>query len=446
MKISSILGLNSRSALYTFRYNSKEGKRIARSKIQTARVLRKADIPLPKLFAKFKTPTDIFNFNWNDLPDAFALKPSKGLGGEGIIVVKKRSNTSTSTESVWLTTQKKRIGIEDLKLHTLDILEGAYSIGNAPDVAFVQEYVGRHKTFRKYAYRGTPDIRIIVFNKVPVMAMLRLPTKESGGRANLHQGAVGVGIDIATGITTKAVHYASLVQYKPGTVRKLNGIKIPFWDDILKIAVRCQEVSHLGYLGVDIVLHPEKGPMVLEINSQPGLQIQLANMAGLRRRLDRVDEMEVRDAEHGVKIAQALFGERFSSKVKPKEGNKTISVWEEIKIYTPRHVKEKILAKIDTGAWRTSIDKDLASKLGLLTPENILWTRKVRTAVGREERYVINITYMLAGKKIASSASVSTRKHLRTSIIIGRKDLVGFLVSPKVEGKKVEWVPDMWNR
>jgi len=37
------------------------------------------------------------------------------------------------------------------------------------------------------------------------MAMLRLPTKESGGKANLQQGAIGLGIDMASGVTTSAV-------------------------------------------------------------------------------------------------------------------------------------------------------------------------------------------------------------------------------------------------
>ena len=37
------------------------------------------------------------------------------------------------------------------------------------------------------------------------MAMLRLPTKASGGRANLHQGAIGAGVDLVTGVTHHAV-------------------------------------------------------------------------------------------------------------------------------------------------------------------------------------------------------------------------------------------------
>src|SRR4030067_3528112 len=187
----------------------------------------------------------------------------------------------------WITTQKNKIGVNEMKLHTMDILEGAYSLGNYPDVAFIQEFVGRHKAFRKYAYRGTPDIRIIVFNRVPVMAMLRLPTKESGGRANMYQGAVAVGIDMATGITTKAYLHGEFISHKPGTLRKLRGIKIPDWTRILEMAVEASMASGMGYLGVDIVLHPSKGPMVLALNAQPGLKIQLANMAGLKKPPER---------------------------------------------------------------------------------------------------------------------------------------------------------------
>jgi len=441
MKISSILGLNARTQLYAYKYNTKRGKRIADSKIQTSRVLIKAGIPYPAIIKIFRNPEEVLNFNWESLPEKFALKPSRGLGGEGIIVVKKKSADGKG----WFTTQKEKVKSGDLKLHTLDILEGAFSMGNEPDVAFIQEYVGRAEAFRKWAYRGTPDVRVIVFNKVPVMAMLRLPTKESGGRANLHQGAMGVGIDIATGITTRAIWHGEQIVFKPGTEKALRGIKIPDWDDVLTTAVQASIASGLGYAGIDIVIHPEKGPMVLEMNAQPGLQIQLANMEGLRRRLDRIDDLEVSDAEHGVRIAQTLFAGRFIDTKAIEEGVKKISVWEEIKVIGGGDKSKKVWAKVDTGAWRSSIDKDLADSLGLLSKENILWTRKIRTSIGREEREVINLDFVLAGRKINTLASISSRSHLRVPIIIGRRDLAGFLVSTNYSDKPTTWVPPMWN-
>ncbi|MEK7473082.1 MAG: sugar-transfer associated ATP-grasp domain-containing protein [Patescibacteria group bacterium] len=438
MKSSSILGLNARAVLFTGKYNSRAAKKIADSKLQTDRVLRHANVPHPTIFKKFKTANEVFDFKWSDLADAFALKPSRGLGGEGIIVVKKRIS-----DDVWLTTSKKRVTAEDLKLHTLDILEGAYSMGNEPDSAFIQEYVARHSAFRKYAFRGTPDVRVIVFNKIPIMAMLRLPTKESGGRANLHQGALGLGIDIATGITTKAIQNNKEINLKPGTSRKLRGIKIPFWNKILETAVTGQIASGLVYAGVDIVLHPEKGPQIIELNAQPGLSIQLANMEGLKRRLERVDGIQVIDAEHGVKIAKALFASKFVNRVKNVDGDvKTIKAIEEVRMVGANGKYEKVLAKIDTGAWSSTIDISLARKLGLLRKNKIIATRKKLSSLGEEERPVIIITFYLSGKKITTRATVSDRKQLRYLFLIGRIDLQGFLISPTIDKEnliKAKW-------
>lgn len=425
MKSTEILGLNARSSLFSYKYNPIAGRKLTASKIKTEKALKRAGVPTPKNFAKFKDLTSVGKFDWSSLPDSFALKPSKGLGGEGIIVVKKKSKDKTG----WITTSRKRVTIDDFKLHIQDIQEGAFSIGNVPDVAFIQEYIGRHKAFKKYAYRGTPDIRIIIFNKVPVMAMLRLPTKDSGGRANLHQGAIGVGVDIATGITTKAIYRGRQIKVKPGGKRKLHGIKIPKWNSILEIAVRASIAVELGYVGVDIVLHPEKGPMVLEINSQPGLSIQVANSEGLRKRLDRVEDLKVKDAEHGVKIAKALFAPTFADRVRAEEGVRTIGVFENIRIRNRHGKKILIPAKIDTGAWRTSMDRTLAKDLGL-GGENVLWKKTVSSSLGTEKRPVVPVIFWLKGKKIKTTAGIANRSNLKKPIIIGRQDLAGFIIDP----------------
>ncbi len=436
-KASEILGLNARTQLYSYKYNTRLARSKAASKLATKKALIAATILVPNLYATFKNPKKISDFNWQKLPDAFALKPNKGLGGEGIIIVKKRAadpaDPKKKLKDEWITTAKQKITSEDLKLHCMDILEGAYSISNVPDKAFIEEYVGRHKAFRRYAFRGTPDIRIIVFNKVPVMAMLRLPTKESGGRANLHQGAIAVGIDIATGITTKAYWHGQYIHRKPGTKRKLHGIKIPNWTKILETAVRCQEATKIGYLGADIILHPEKGPMVLELNYQPGLSIQLANAAGLKKRLEKVEDLKVRDVDHGVKIAKALFMSSFADRVKAEEGVKTISAIQEITIKGVGGKRKRVIAKIDTGAGRTSISRDLAREMGLTSLDNVLWTKKFKSSLGIEERPVINLVFWLTGRKINTPASVAKRMALKYPVIIGRKNLKGFLVDPVIQ-------------
>lgn len=448
MKTSHILGLNARTQLFSYPFNNAKGRSTAASKIKTKTLLMKAGIPVPKIYVKFGGPKKLLKFNWDKLPDAFALKPSKGLGGEGIIVVKKRAKPESKSKrkffifkrkindakNAWITTQKRKVTDEDLKLHVMDILEGAYSIGSVPDTAFIEEYVGRHKSLRKFSFRGTPDVRVIVYNQVPVMAMLRLPTKESGGRANLHQGAIGVGVDMATGVTTKAYWHGKYIKRKPGSKRKLHGIRIPQWETILETAIKAGNASGLGYYGADVVMHPEKGPMILELNYQPGLSIQLANGAGLRKRLDRVEDMKVLSPEHGVKIAQALFAADFSDRVKGKGGVKTIPAIDEITLkgIITKNQRKKVIAKVDTGAWRTSINQNLAAELGLTRKDNVLWTKSVKSTLGQQERPIVAMTYWLAGRKIKTSASVAKRTALKFPVIIGRKDLKGFLIDAHI--------------
>ena len=122
------------------------------------------------------------------------------------------------------------------------------------------------------------------------MAMVRLPTKQSGGRANLHQGAIGVGIQLANGITRRGVQGSRTISEHPDTKFSIDDLSIPHWDQMLEIACKSTEVYQLGYLGIDIVLDKNLGPMVLEVNVRPGLAIQLANKIGLRKRLQLIEK------------------------------------------------------------------------------------------------------------------------------------------------------------
>jgi hypothetical protein len=274
---------------------------------------------------------------------------------------------------------------------------------------------------------------VIVFNKVPVMVMLRIPTKESGGRANLHQGAVGAGVDVASGVTTDAIVYGKETVFMPGTRRKVRGIQIPEWDKVLELAIRCQEVTGLGYLGADIVLQPsikipgKTFPKVLELNAQPGLKIQLCNKAGLRRRLERVEGLEVDMPKKGIKIARELFGDRDLAHLGKKV--KKIGVFETVKVVDQLGERVKVKAKVDTGAFATSIDKKLAKKMGLLIPENVLFEGKYRNVSGEFRRPVIGMTFYLAGRRIQTRVNVADRTDMRRPMLVGRRDLRGFLIS-----------------
>jgi len=424
-KLKDILGINARSAEY-LRFNKNKNRRRADEKLKTKKFLRKAKIPHPRLLGKISTLRSAFKFDWTKLKEGFVVKPVAGFGGNGILVVKRRAKYAGE----WFLTSGEKVTVSDLRLHTSDIIEGRYSHNNLPDKVMIEERVKIHPKFRKLASGGTPDIRVLVFNKVPIMAMIRIPTAESRGKANLDQGAIGLGIDIATGITTFGVYgKTARIKYFPGTDRKVNGIQIPYWEKILKMAVETQIASGLEYLSVDMLIDQEKGPLVLELNDQPGLSIQLANMAGLRRRLERVEGLEVEDAEKGVKIAKALFASKFAKRVGFSVGEKqVVGIFEKIKVRVGKRKKIELQAKIDTGAKSTSIDKNLAKELGLLKRENILWKKKVKSSLGSHFRTYVQFIFWLKGKRIATYAGVTDRKDLRRRIIIGRRDLRDFLV------------------
>ncbi len=437
-KAGDILGINARSH-YFLTLNKKESRKLADSKLLTKRFLHRHKISHPRLLTLIGSVREIEAFDWLTLTDGFVIKPSEGLGGEGVLVVKKLGKKPGE----WLLMDGRKVGLVDLKLHTRDIVEGRFSRNNLPDRAIIEERVKIHPKFAKIAVRGTPDVRVIIFNKVPVMAMLRVPTAESKGKSNLHQGAIGLGLDIATGITTYGVHHDHLVRLFPTTDKKVNGITVPNWNQVLETAVKIQfKRPGLAYYGVDILIDKEKGPLVIEINDQPGLQIQLANMTGLKRRLERVQDLEIDSFEKGVKIAKALFASKFAHRVGAIAGEKQIvSIFERIRIKPHKGKRLEIPVKIDTGARSTSIDEDLAKDLGLLRPEHILWTKKYRSALGTEDRQVVEVDFKLKGKRVKTRASITHRHGLRRKMIIGRRDLKEFLVDPSLVHLRVKSKP-----
>lgn len=426
------MGMNSRNHLYQSRYNGRRAKRIADSKLLTKRILQKQHLAVPKLFKMFRTEQAAERFDFSKLPESFVVKPSQGMGGEGILVVDKK------TDEGWELSDGQKVNAGDIRLHILDILSGRYSMLDLPDRAFIEERVRVHPRFTAICVNGTPDIGVLVFNKIPVMAFLRLPTKESKGKANMFQGAVACGIDMATGVTTKGVKYTSEIKFFPDTRRKLSGVQIPRWDEVLELGVNAAEATGLGFCRVDIALQPNKTkkgklkstPMVLEVNAQPGLKIQLANDTGLRRRLERVEGLKVKTMKQGINIAKQLFSAREEDE-SLEGGSIKIGIFEEVEVESFLGEKQKLKAKIDTGAFRSSVDEELAKKLGLLDLENILWEKTYRSALGREERKVIGLTFYLKGKKIKTQASVSDRSKLKRPMIVGRRDLLGFSVRVK---------------
>ena len=259
------------------------------------------------------------------------------------------------------------------------------------------------------------------------MAMLRLPTNESRGRANLHIGGIGVGIDLGTGRTTTAIMRDKYISEYPGTRLPLADIELNNFREILHLAAKTARTLDLGYTGVDIAVDREEGPMVLEVNSRPGLSIQLANRATLRDRLRRLEELTVHTPEHAVDVALSLYAHHGAEKKR-----KRIGVKENVLIFDSEGNPHNYVAKIDTGAYRSSIDRELVEEYGLLK-NNIIQRKIIKSALGKEERHIIPLKFILGGEQISTEVTIAARGHLKHELLIGRRDLGPFLIDPQIK-------------
>lgn len=285
LKEKGVLGINSRNADHILKLNKRKFYPLADSKLSSKLLAQEADLPVPELYEVFSYVYELKTITERlKAYDSFVIKPEHGSGGDGVLVLKREEDGNLyDTDGV--------LADEDyLQFHVSNILFGLYSLGGQPDRALAEYRVNFSKVFEEISYKGVPDIRVIVMYGIPVMAMLRLPTKKSHGKANLHQGAIGVGIDLATGITRGGVSASRPIDVHPDTNNKISGIQIPFWRDILEIASKSNELFKLNYIGIDIVLDKDRGPMILEVNVRPGLAIQMANRIGLKHRLVKIKQ------------------------------------------------------------------------------------------------------------------------------------------------------------
>ena len=301
---AGLLGMNRRNADYILKQNPRKLYPLVDDKLKTKELLLANHIPSPDLYFTVDHNYELKKLDGLRLLKEFVIKPARGAEGRGILVITGHEN------GFWKKASGEKISLEDIKYHVTNIIAGLYSLGGLNDRVFIEYRVNSHEVFKSVTYQGVPDIRMILYRGVPVMSMLRLPTKESGGRANLHQGAVGAGVNMLEGVTLGGVHHDLLIDKHPDTGAPIAGIKIPFWNELLEIAARTYDVFKLGYMGVDFVIDQLLGPMILELNARPGLNIQLANRTGLLKRLISVDNLKERteslDWEKRVKITREI--------------------------------------------------------------------------------------------------------------------------------------------
>lgn len=307
LRQAGVLGLNERNADYISRLNPRRFYPRVDDKVLTKKLALDAGMAVPELYGVIRNQGEVRNFS--DIVaerDSFVVKPAQGSGGDGILVVTGRSQRRRDSFRL---ASGLLITADQIEHHLSNIVSGQYSLSGNPDNALIEYCVKFDPVFADVSYQGVPDIRVIVYCGYPVMAMVRLPTRASDGKANLHQGAVGAGVDMSLGTTLTGVLDTDVVDEHPDTGALISSLQIPQWDFILQSSARGYEVTGLGYLGVDMVIDSEQGPLILEMNARPGLNIQIANCTGMAGRIARIDELFDAEAppEERARIARREF-------------------------------------------------------------------------------------------------------------------------------------------
>lgn len=320
LRASGVMGLNERNLRLVNDLNPRRLMKLVNDKLETKILCTAAGIPTPGLCGTVQSSFDMRRLpQMLKHPTGVAIKPANGSQGNGILVI------AEPMKDAWKLANGRRVVFEDLKFHVSNIISGMYSLGGLPDKAMIEERVIFSKVFDHITFKGVPDIRIIVLKGIPMFAMLRLATAESDGKANLHKGGVGVGLDLVTGVTALGMQHGKYVEFHPDTANTLQYVEIPHWDEMLLMAARAYDVTQLGYLGVDIVLDQERGPLLLEMNARPGIAIQVANRSGLRFHVDALmkEKTAGMTPEQRVVVAKRVFRELIPEPQRPIQADAT---------------------------------------------------------------------------------------------------------------------------
>lgn len=386
-----ILGMNARNLRYIRTKNSSDAISLADSKLKTKNFLSTRWIPFAETYATLWSKQELNNFSFESIKsDYFIIKPNKWSQWKWILIVKKNKNVYEIWDEEWTE--------DEIRLHLIDILHGSFSLHGSSDTVVIEELLTPWIDFARYCDHGLADIRIIVYNYVPITAMVRMPTIHSGGKANLAQWWIWLGINIANGriislFQNKVIH----TDIFPLKYEWIRDKAIPFWDDILLFSAQVQAYTKLGYLALDWVI-TKNGPKLLEINARAGLEIQNVNLVPLDSRLRKIEDIKILTPEKWVEIAKTLFqAETISSSIDKKI------------LYREQEwsvEEKKITISVDMTRKKSLVSQDLA---------DLVWNGNMYIVTSS------HVSILLRKYEISSSCG---------QVILGMDDVKDYLINP----------------
>lgn len=277
----NVVGINHRNLGFVYPNNKRKYFKLSDDKSVCKAHLKEYDIPTTVTYAIVKSLGEMKD-KWEEVSkkhNCIAIKPAKGRGGGGILILQKLNDNE------WQSPSGKMYNQELILNHIANIIFGVFSFGS-DDKTILEYCIKNHEFFRNIYPIGIPDVRIISLKDKIILGMIRIPTDKSDGKGNLHQGALGVALDIKTGRIGQGFDGNKYISVHPDNEVKFEGLLVPQWDEIIAISKKTAKSLPLKYLGIDIVLDDNLGPLVIEVNVRPGLEIQNVNKIGLMEQLN----------------------------------------------------------------------------------------------------------------------------------------------------------------
>ena len=170
LRALGVVGINMRNARYLLPNNPRRLYDLVDNKLRTKALAEAEGMNVAETYAVLRNPRDASRVEkFLEGKDAFVIKPARGSGGKGIMVIDKRAGKNFVKPS----------GVEvtpgDLGNHVSNILAGLFSLGGKRDEVLIEYRVQPAALLTALSFQGAPDIRVVMLHGYPVMAMLRAP-------------------------------------------------------------------------------------------------------------------------------------------------------------------------------------------------------------------------------------------------------------------------------